>query len=548
MSFPLRTDHLLWRMANVHHGSEMVDVAALDRAHQAATFPKVAARARALAAGLHATYNLQHGSVVAVMAFNTRQHVELLLGVPTVGAVVECLNIRTGADVLERQLHHSRPAVVVVDAQARDHTVVGPTVEATLEACIHAGINVLHIDSRTDDGLEDLLAIGERALADPSTTGITLPELGEDDPAYLFHTSGTTGPPKTYTVTHRDAVLHALSQSTTVAANLRPDDRVLPLAPFFHVNGWGLPLTCAITGSDLVLMGADSNANQILDVLAERQVTVAAAVPTVWFDLCEAARTRPETAALLALREVLTGGSAIPDSVARAVREVLHAGVTTAWGMTETMACSTYEREDPVTSAGIPIPLVEARIVQPIDATTTDGRGRLEIRGAFIVGSHTRDTGPDGWMDTGDVASVDDAGRIHLHDRQKDLIKSGGEWIVSADLEQALCVHPAVSTAAVVARPDPRWMERPVAFVVLREDVADVPAPVDLREFLADSFPKWWLPAEITIAGHLPRTPVGKIDKVALRRAQQPAATAVPADAGHPNAVAFKPNNSEVVA
>ncbi|MFK4146591.1 AMP-binding protein [Streptomyces sp. NPDC004065] len=520
MTFPLTMEHLLWRMRNVHRGSEVVAVVPGGTEVQRASFPETAARARALAVGLRAVYGLDTGSVVAVLAFNTRQHLEILLGVPTVGAVVESINIRTGTDVILDQLSASRPGVVLVDQEALDHAIVGPTARAVLEACRAAGRPTLVMDSHTGTGLRDIIAAGER---EPSSVA----QVSENDAAYLYHTSGTTGRPKTYTVTHRDAVLHALSQATTVAADLRPEDRVLPLAPFFHVNGWGLPLTCAMTGSDLVLMGADASAASVVDVLEAQSVTVAAAVPTVWYDVCEIARQRRAEqpagggAPRTALREVLTGGSVVPASVAAAIENHLGARVATAWGMTETMACSTYEREDPSSDAGLPIPLVETRVVDVLEDQGGDIRGRLEVRGAFVVGARNTDHGDQGWLDTGDIASIGEDGRLRLHDRQKDLIKSGGEWIVSAELEQRLCGHPGVSSAAVVARPHPRWMERPVAYVVLRPGLtAEEVSPEDLREHLAAELPRWWLPDDITITDDLPRTAVGKVDKAFLRRAQ----------------------------
>ena len=519
MKFPLTIDHLLWRMQHVHRGSQVISVALGGVAHDQKTFPETATRARALAGGLRVIHDLDQGSVVAVLAFNSRSHLELMLGLPTVGAVVESINVRTGARVIMDQLRASRPAVVLVDQEALDHGVVGPTVYEVLEECREAGWPTQVLDSRTDAGVEAILEVGL------SSTTSNLQPADEDAPAYLYHTSGTTGAPKTYTVTHRDAVLHALCQATTVGAALRADDRVLPLAPFFHVNGWGIPLTCAVTGSDLVLMGSDASADSVVNVLVEKHVTVAAAVPTVWYDVCEAVRQRfprlssSDPTPRFALREVLTGGSAVPASVAAGIERHLGASVVAAWGMTESMACSTYERTDPTLAAGRPIPLVETRIAEPIGAQGEDQRGRLEVRGAFIVGGRTGNSTVDGWMDTGDIASIDDNGRLLLHDRQKDLIKSGGEWIVSAELEQRLCSHPGVSNAAVVGRPDPRWMERPVAYVVLNPSRAQLVVSADeLREHLAAEFPKWWLPDHFIIVDELPRTAVGKIDKVSLRR------------------------------
>lgn len=512
MTLPLTIDRLLWRMENVHLAAEVVEVVGSGSKQytQSVSFSETAVRARALAAGLADAFNVGRGSVVTVMAFNTRAHFELLFAGPSMGAVVESLNVRMSADVLTEQLVKSRPAVVAVDEEVLKHPVVGSVVRAVLDAVAQLKIPVLEVGGSAGSDYERLVAAGRL-----STTAV--PTVSENDVAYLFHTSGTTGPPKTYSVTHRDVVLHALCQAASGASGLGAEDRVLPLAPFFHVNGWGLPFTCAITGADVVLMGGDMAADRVVDVLLSQGVTVAAAVPTVWYDVCQVVSQDP-TRRPPGLREVLSGGSAVPMTVVASVMEHLGANVATAWGMTETMACSTYERNDPSVAAGVPIPLVETRVVDMSGPADRGSRGRLEVRGPFVIGAPAES---EGWMDTGDIASLDERGRLLLHDRQKDLIKSGGEWIASAELEQRLCTHPDVLVAAVVARPDPRWIERPVAYVKLREGVPLDHVSTDLlRAHLAETFPNWWLPDTITITDDLPMTAVGKIDKAALRRAQ----------------------------
>lgn len=514
--FSLTVDHLLWRMINVHPTSQVANVKAGAGGSGITrySFPEVAQRARSFASAAHATLGIRPGDTIAVLAFNTVEHLEALLGVPLLGAAVNSLNVRLETEVLIDQALNPRPAAVVVDDQMIDHPALGESARSVLTALRRAGIPLIVVGDRDWAQVSDhfthydaLIDVGRRIVG-PS------PVSDENATAYLFHTSGTTGKPKCNPVSHRAAVLHALSQATTSATGLRASDRVLPLAPFFHVNGWGLPLTSALTGSSLVLCGGDLAADRVATILDEESVTVAAAVPTVWHDVCAAVAAgrapRPR-----ALREVFSGGSAVPQPVVDAVGTVLGATVSTAWGMTETMACSTYERLEPTTSAGVPIPLVEMRVDSSGFKQEGAGaaRGRLEVRGPFIIGA--ADGGSE-WFDTGDIASIDDRGRLSLHDRAKDLIKSGGEWIASAELEQYLCTHPAVSAAAIVPIAHPRWIERPVAYIVCSPSGGD-DIETALRAYVGERFPRYWIPDHIIVVDDLPRTAVGKVDKTRLR-------------------------------
>ena len=512
---PLTVEHLLWRMSNVHPASEVVSITGGAECSQVlrCPFPEVAARARRLAAGARSSLAIRPGDIVAVLAFNTVEHLEVLLGIPLLGAAVNSLNARLDADVLIEQMLSPLPAAVVVDAEMVQHPVLGENARKVLSALDRADIPVIavgHIDWAEHS---HAFAHYEELVADDHPP-VTESVEDENAIAYLFHTSGTTGRPKSYSVTHRAALLHTLSQATTEATGLRSDDRVLPLAPFFHVNGWGLPLTSALTGASLVLCGGDLAPARIASILDEESITVAAAVPTVWHDVCSVI-TAGHAPKPRHLREIFSGGSVVPQPVVDAVASVLGATVSTAWGMTETMACSTYERAEPASSAGKPIPLVEIRI----DGSGFDHvpghpvRGTLEVRGPFIVGVHDSDTE---WFDTGDIASIGSDGRLSLHDRAKDLIKSGGEWIASAELEQYLCTHPSVSAAAIVAMAHPRWIERPLAYIVTTEaNINDIEAA--LRAYVGERFPRYWIPDLFIVVDELPRTAVGKVDKARLR-------------------------------
>lgn len=518
MKYPLTLHHLLWRMEHVAAESEIVtargegDDLGLGRQ----TFAESVTRIRRLAAGLK-QLGVGAGDTVATLAWNSVEHFEALLAVPAMGATLNNINLRLQAEVLDDLIGDPTPSLLIVDADLLGDTALAKSAFGAIRRFAATGIPVAVIGEFTErEGLdfikfEDLLDSGSTPVSSVEAT------VAEDDVAFLFHSGGTTGPPKTYRVTHRTALLHAMSQATVDATGLSRADRVLPLAPFFHVNGWGLPLTSALTGSSLVLPGRDMSGPRLAQIIRDEQITVAAGVPTIWYDICAAVTANP----LLrprSLREVLSGGSPVPLSIVNDVRSILGASTSTAWGMTETMACSTYEREAPQDRAGRPIPLIEMRVID-IDGTDLSGDestlGRLEVRGPLVIADPTE---PDAaWFATGDIATIDGGGRLTLKDREKDLIKSGGEWIPSAVLEQHLCTHEQVAGAVIVAISDPRWVERPAAYVTLRSDVEHTPSPEELRAYLGDLVPRWWLPDRIEILGDLPRTAVGKIDKRALR-------------------------------
>ncbi|MGH3423110.1 MAG: AMP-binding protein [Nocardioidaceae bacterium] len=512
---PLNLRHLLWRMEHVNASAEVAGAGSPgdDHAVRRRTFADTAGRIARLSSGL-ARLGIGPGDTVCTLAWNTPEHFEALLAVPCMGATLNNINLRLPPDVLDDLVAEPSPSLVVVDAGLLGDGELARTSRTVIDRQARAGTPIAVIgDADVRAGL-DLIGF-EDLLDDPPTATLGGADIAEDSTAFLFHSGGTTGRPKTYEVTHRAALLHALSQATVDATGLSRGDRALPLAPFFHVNGWGLPLTAALTGTSLVLPGRDMGADRLARLIRDERVTVAAGVPTIWHDVCAAVAADPGLRPR-DLREVLSGGSPVPLSIVDDVRKLLGASVATAWGMTETMACSTYEREAPQDSAGRPIPLVELRVRgEAGDAATRSRLGRLDVRGPFVV---AEPTDPDGsWFSTGDIAVIDAEGRLSLKDREKDLIKSGGEWIASAVLEQHLCTHEGVASAAVVPTHHPRWIERPVAYVVLHPGSARRPDAEQLREHLARSVPRWWLPDCIHIVDELPRTSVGKIDKRAVR-------------------------------
>jgi fatty-acyl-CoA synthase len=372
----------------------------------------------------------------------------------------------------------------------------------------------------------------EEALASTPPETPPLPS-DENAAAGLCYTSGTTGEPKGVLYSHRALVLHTLGICLPDGFGLSEADVILPAVPMFHANAWGLPYAAAMTGATLVLPGARPDAARLAALLSDEGVTFAAGVPTVWMGVLEELRRRPRD--LRPELRIHSGGAPTPPALLEAYRRELGVEIITGWGMTELspVGMVTHPRgemadwppEDLLavrTSQGTPLPLVEARVVDGAGAPVPhDGitPGELEVRGPWVTAGYYREDSTealrDGWLRTGDVATVDARGFVRLVDRTKDLIRSGGEWISSVQLEHALMDHPDVAEAAVVAVADRRWQERPWACVVSRPGAsADASA---LLASLAGRFPRWWVPERVVFMDGIPRTSTGKFDKKALR-------------------------------
>src|SRR4051794_33777450 len=521
--FPLTLQHILGRMRSVYGGSEGVTLT--DDGPQRATYAEVAQRVDKLA---HALQSLGIGESdrVATFAWNTQRHLEIYLAAPCMGAVLHTLNIRLFADQLTYIANHAKDKVVFVD----DVLVpllekVAPTFE-TVEQYVVMG---------DGDCGELPNAIRYEDLIADQPDSFDWPELEDNQAAGLAYTSGTTGNPKGVLYSHRSQLLHSFGTCLADAMGLRASDRVLPVVPMFHVNAWGIPYAAGLIGSDLVMPMQFLQAEPLVKLIEEEKVTVAAGVPTVWLDVLNYAdEHKPD---LSSIRTVIGGGSAVPLALMQAFQERHGIRVTQAWGMTEMSPLGTVARppagldEDEQwryrDTAGRIMPLVEARLITgdgseaPWDGETT---GELEVRGPWIASDYYedpsgRDKFHDGWLRTGDIASIDSQGFVKISDRAKDVIKSGGEWISSVELEVELMAHPDVAEAAVIAKPDERWQERPLACVV-RKEGSSVNAD-DLIEHLRSRVAKWWLPDEISFIDEVPKTSVGKFDKKVLRKRLQ---------------------------
>ena len=527
--FPLSVGTILRHGTTVHRDSEVVTATA--DGSRSTSYDELGRRAARLANGLR-ELGITGDQRVGTFCWNNAEHLEAYCAVPSMGAVLHTLNIRLFPEQLTYIADHAEDRVLVVD-----DSLVGmlakllPTF-STVEHVLVAGPDAASadLDALRESGkqvtlYEDLLAAQSDEFA--------WPKIDERSAAAMCYTSGTTGNPKGVVYSHRSAYLHSMAVCMGVNAGLTARDRVLPIVPMFHANAWGLPYAALMAGSSLLMPDRWLQAKPLVRFMRETRPTVSGAVPTVWNDVLGHLDDHPDVNLAEHLRLVLCGGSAVPVSLQQALGERHGIEMIQAWGMTETSPVASTARP-PIdaegermwhyrSTAGRLLPGVEGRIVGDAGAPLpNDGEavGELEVRGPWVTGSYYKDDDPgkfhDGWLRTGDVGTLDELGYITLTDRAKDVIKSGGEWISSVDLENALMAHPDVLEAAVVGIPDEKWQERPLASVVLREGASVTPG--ELRDYLATSFAKWQLPDAWTFIEAVPRTSVGKFDKKVLRR------------------------------
>ncbi|HLY50409.1 MAG TPA: long-chain fatty acid--CoA ligase [Solirubrobacteraceae bacterium] len=519
--FPLALTSVVERAERLTPGRKVV-TRRPDGSIDTSTLGECAERARKLATALH-DLGVGEGDRVATLLWNQREHLELYFAVPLMGAVLHTLNPRLSHDELSFIVSDAEDKVIVVD-------------ETLLEVFerFRSAQEFKHVIVVSPSGSapEDTIDY-DSLIADAEP--MQWPALGERHAAAMCYTSGTTGRPKGVLYSHRALVLHSLMAALPDAQSISSRDTILPVVPMFHANAWGLPYIAAFAGAGLVLPGPKLDAESVLDLLADEKVTLTAGVPTVWMAILQALDNEPDRWDLSSLRHLIVGGSAVPKSMFEGFdRHGLT--IIQAWGMTETSPMGTVCRLPPgLDSApeeeqydfrvrqGIPAPYFEIRArgedgeLIPWD---DEAMGELEVRGPWVAAAYWQGRGAekfteDGWFQTGDVVKINSYGCIRICDRSKDLVKSGGEWISSVDLENHLMAHPAVAEAAVIAMPDERWGERPLAVVVLR-DGAEA-APEELREHLAQHFAKWQLPDRFEFVDEIPRTATGKFKKTDLR-------------------------------
>jgi fatty-acyl-CoA synthase len=516
--YQLTLKHVLDRMRGPCADGQVVTLT--DAGTTRTSYGEVAGRVDALARGLE-SLGVEQGDRVATFMWNSQPHLELYMAAPCMGAVLHMLNIRLFEEQLTYIVNHAKDKVVFVDDSLVPLLAkVAPSFE-TVERYVIVG-----------DGDAGPLpnAIRYEDLIADNAGSYDYPELDERAAAGLCYTSGTTGNPKGVLYSHRSNVLHCLGSALADTIGVTASDRVLPVVPMFHVNAWGFPYACAMVGADLIMPGRFLQAEPLAKLIESERVTIAGAVPTIWMDLLRYAdEQKPD---LSSLRSVVCGGAAVPESLMRGFEERHGVKIMQAWGMTETSPIGSVARPPADaegeehwryrTATGRIVPLVDVRLMSDDGEVPWDGEstGEVEVRGPWIAREYYEDPSGadkfnDGWLRTGDVASIDPRGFLRITDRAKDLIKSGGEWISSVELENALMSHPDVMEAAVIAKPDERWTERPLACVVCREGSS--PTPEELRAHLEPLVAKWWLPDEYAFIEAVPKTSVGKFDKKVLR-------------------------------
>ncbi len=517
MEFPLTLDHLLVRAERMFPTVPVVSRLP-DRSLYRTTYGAVTRRARALAEALTRA-GLRKGDRVATLMWNHAAHLETYLGVPLAGGVVHTLNLRLSPEELAYIIQHADDRFLLVDE------ALLPLWEKVRP---RAAIEKVVVVSASQGG-------DYQALLATATGRWTPPRLSEGDACGMCYTSGTTGMPKGVVYTHRSTMLHTLGAALADMLAVRHADVILPVVPMFHANAWGLPYAAVMTGAKLVFPGPALDAESVLDLIAGERVTLAAGVPTVWLPVLEALDREPRRWSPVPGLRMVVGGSAAPESMLRGFDR--H-GITVvhAWGMTEMSPLGSVSHLGPEADIldeaaryaqrarqGRSSPLVDIRAMNESGEVPWDDHtmGELQVRGPWVTASYHENEEAkdrwtaDGWFRTGDVVTLDATGSIKLADRTKDLVKSGGEWISSVDLENALMGHPAVKEAAVVAVAHPRWGERPLATVVLRQGRTVTAA--ELQEWLRPKFAKFWIPEAIVFAEMIPRTSAGKFRKSELR-------------------------------
>ncbi|MDQ3013230.1 MAG: long-chain fatty acid--CoA ligase [Acidobacteriota bacterium] len=527
MNTPLTMPVLMDRGPQLAPDNEIVSKMR-DRVHRY-TYADMGKRARQLAHAL-TKLGVKQGDRVATLAWNGYRHLEIYTAVPCMGAVLHTLNLRLSTTDLEYIVNHAEDKVICVDDDLLPllEKLAGkiPTVKHVI---------VMNNTGKTTTSFPNVHDYEELIAGEP--TEFAWPEIDENAPMGLCYTSGTTGNPKGVMYTHRSNYIHTITGGLPDLLGLKRDDTVMAVVPMFHANAWGLPYICVMLGLKQVFPGPTMDGASVCQLIEDEKVTFTGGVPTIWMGVMNELQANPGKYDLSTLNTMICGGSAPPRAMIDWFETNLGVEFVQAWGMTETSPLGTVCRLKPAMKslprekqldvkqrAGIYAPGLELRIADDSgNEVAHDGTsmGRLLVRGPWIAASYFRedptpDKFPDGWLDTGDVATINAEGYMAIADRSKDLVKSGGEWISSVDLENAIMAIPGVAEAAVIAIVHPKWDERPLACVV-RKPGAEL-TKEQICEHLLKSFAKWWMPDDILFIDAVPKTSVGKFDKKVLRQ------------------------------
>ena len=515
---PLLISDILTYGQQVHAQSKVITV--LEDGYREATFAEVGHRAALLASAL-SKLGVGTGDRVGTFLWNNQAHMEAYLAIPSMGAVLHTLNIRLFPEQLSYVINHAEDKVVIVD------DVLVPLLARVVD-------QLTSVETFVVVGDGDASALGNvvryEDLLNEAEPFADWPALDETAAAAMCYTSGTTGNPKGVVYSHRSTYLHSMAATSANSIGMSERDRILVIVPMFHANAWGTPYAAWMSGCDLILPQQHLMGQALSRIIPEQRPTLACGVPTVWNDLLAVATASPVD--MSSLRMVTAGGSAVPRTLMESFESLFGVNIVQGWGMTETSPLAAMShppfRSDPSRAmdyrvkAGRVLSGVKVRVVADDGSVLpNDGHsvGEFQITGPWITASYYLDDDQekfqDGWLRTGDVGTLDAEGFMVIADRSKDVIKSGGEWISSLELEDEIMAHPDVFEAAVVAVPDDRWDERPLACVVVRPGVTITAE--SLLDFLQSRVAKWWLPERWTFINEVPKTSVGKFDKKVLR-------------------------------
>ncbi|GIN86068.1 long-chain-fatty-acid--CoA ligase [Heyndrickxia sporothermodurans] len=527
MQLPLTVGSLLERAEKFFPKKQVVS-RTLSGIHHL-TYKEIGQRTRRLASSLE-KLGVKKGDRVGTLAWNHHRHLEIYFAAPGIGAVLHTINLRLSPEHITYIINHAEDKMLFVDED------ILPLIERVKDSLktVKAYIIMTDQDKLPRTSLQPAYSY-ERLLESGDPKHPFIQNIDENDPAGMCYTSATTGNPKGVVYSHRGIVLHSFALGLADTTAISEKDTCMAVVPMFHVNAWGMPFAATWFGSKQVLPGPMFTPKHLAEFIQEEKVSVTAGVPTIWLGLLnELERGSYDTSSL---RAILCGGSAAPTAMIQAFEQKYKIPFLHAYGMTETTPLATistlksYQKDldeaEVITirsKQGLIVPGLEMKVIAGDNEVKWDGKemGELLIRGPWIANEYykderTKESFKDGWLYTGDVATVDEEGNVKLVDRTKDLVKSGGEWISSVDLENALMAHEAVFESSVVGVPHPQWQERPIACVVLKDSYKGKVNKQELLDFIAPQFAKWWLPDEIIFMDDIPKTSVGKFLKRELR-------------------------------